>query len=128
MTEPLRLLVVEDNPSDFKLLVRHLNQSGIAADFSRIESLVELNASLTSTTWDAALVDHNLPSIHFADIMSCIHEHNIELPIIMVSGSVPEPNALDLLQHGLWDYVSKDNLLKLPNTLTHAIDLGTCTK
>lgn len=124
MSETLRLLVVEDNTSDFKLLIRKLDQSGIVAKYSRIESLEQLSKSLASSEWDAALVDHNLPSIRFPDIMSRIHQHSINLPIIMVSGSVPEQNAIRLLEEGLWDYVSKDNLLKLPSTLLRAIELA----
>jgi len=117
---PLKLLVIEDNPADFLLLERNLRQKGIAAEWRRIFSDVELNDAL-QTEWDVVLADFNVPGMDFRTTLQRIQAHHPDLPVIMVSGSVGEETAVELLRLGMVDFILKDHLARLPNAIRRAL-------
>ncbi|MGZ5008703.1 MAG: PAS domain S-box protein, partial [Methylobacter sp.] len=112
MSKTLRILIIEDAPADFLLMVRHLNQQGLEAECRRIDSQTELNLSLQSE-WDLVLSDYNVPGMDFLATLQRIRAHYPDLPVILVSGSVGEEKAVELLRLGMSDFVLKDNLIRL---------------
>ena len=117
---PLNLLIIEDNPADFLLLERNLHQNGILVEWRRIDSNVELNDAL-QTEWDVVLADFNVPGMDFRKTLLCIQAHHPDLPVIMVSGSVGEETAVELLRLGMVDFILKDHLARLPNAIRRAM-------
>ncbi|MGZ5075933.1 MAG: response regulator, partial [Methylobacter sp.] len=112
MSQPLRILIIEDAPADFLLIVRHLHQQGLAAECRRIDSQTELNSSLQNE-WDLALSDYNVPGMDFVTTLQRIRAHYPDLPVILMSGSVGEEKAVELLRLGMSDFVLKGNLIRL---------------
>lgn len=117
---PLNLLIIEDNPADFLLLERNLHQNGILVEWRRIDSNVELNDAL-QTEWDVVLADFNVPGMDFRKTLLRIQAHHPDLPVIMVSGSVGEEMAVELLRLGMVDFILKDHLARLPNAIRRAL-------
>ncbi len=114
MTQPpLRILVVEDDPADFMLLERHLRQQLPAAECRRVGSNQELDAALGEGGWDLVLSDYNVPGMEFVTSLGRVRRRFPELPVILVSGSIGEKSALELLQFGVTDFVLKDDLARL---------------
>jgi len=114
MSQRLNILVVDDSRADFRLMERQFQKAGFAADCVRVESQASLLELLQDDRWDIALLDYNLPQLQFHDALAAVNESRPDLPVILVSGSVVEEQGLELLQRGLWDFVSKEQMMRLP--------------
>lgn len=121
MNNSLKLLVIENVPADFLLLARHLRQQGVDAECECVSSEAELNSALHSE-WDVVLSDYNVPGMDFLNILRRIRMSCPNLPVILVSGSVGEETAVELLRLGMSDFVLKDNLIRLLPAIRRALD------
>jgi diguanylate cyclase (GGDEF)-like protein/PAS domain S-box-containing protein len=121
MNQPLKLLVIEDVTADFLLLERVLQQQGLAAVCLRVDSDAQLEEALRSE-WDLVLGDYNVPGMNFRTTLKRIHTQHPELQVIMVSGSVGEETAVDMLRLGLTDFILKDHLARLPEAIRRAVN------
>lgn len=117
---PLKVLIIEDVPADFLLLERNLRKNGVAAEWRRIGNDAELKDAL-QTTWDVVLTDFHVPGMDFRTTLLCIQAHDPDLPVIMVSGSVGEETAVELLRLGIVDFILKDHLARLPSAIRRAL-------
>ncbi len=120
LDRPLRVLILEDNVADFMRVERHLRQRGLEAECHRAASHAALEAALEES-WDLVLSDYNLPGMRFEAALNRIQTHAPALPVIMVSGSVGEEKAVELLRQGIADFVLKENLTRLPSAMLRAI-------
>jgi diguanylate cyclase (GGDEF)-like protein/PAS domain S-box-containing protein len=109
----LNLLYLEDDPADFLLVSRHLQRQGMAANVVRVEDRAALSAALENTCWDVILADYNVPGVQFRDVLALLCAERPNCPVILVSGSLGDEAAVELLKEGLWDFVLKDNLSRL---------------
>jgi len=121
MERMLRILVIEDDPADFLLLDRHLHQHGVTAECRRVADDAALSAALEES-WDLAISDYSVPGMDFRASLRHIRQSAPELPVILVSGSIGDETAVDLLHLGLSDFVLKDNLVRLEPSLRRALD------
>ncbi|HEX4597814.1 MAG TPA: diguanylate cyclase, partial [Burkholderiaceae bacterium] len=113
MGDRLKILVVEDTDADFRLITRHLRQDGLQADCVRVSSSDELAGALARDHVDLALVDYHVPGLEIQDSLARIHTGAPGLPVILMSGSIGEEAAVELLKQGVWDFVLKDRLARL---------------
>ncbi|MDD5297736.1 MAG: PAS domain S-box protein [Rhodocyclaceae bacterium] len=120
MNSPLKILVIEDVPADFLLLERYLHQHGLEGEFRRVGSEAELEAALEAE-WDVVLSDYSVPGMDFRASLKRIQALKPDLPVILVSGSVGEETAVELLFLGLSDFVLKDNLLRLVSAIRRTL-------
>lgn len=102
------MLVIEDDDQDYKLLLRHLRSNDVSFDADRAANAEQLSEQLANGPgdWNLILADHSLPDI---DVRTTLHWLMAKLPnapVIMVSGSIGEENAVDLLLAGVDDFVS----------------------
>jgi len=121
MNSPLKLLVIEDVPADFLLLERHLRQHSLDAECFRVGSDAELDAALQNE-WDVVLSDYNVPGMDFIATLQRIRAYRPNLPIILVSGSVGEETAVELLHLGMSDFVLKGSLIRLLPAILRALN------
>jgi len=117
----LNILVIEDNPADFLLVQRALRQHGIDAACTRVSTLVEMETALTRE-WDVVLSDMALPGMDFRAALKSIQSRRPDLPVILVSGSIGEEAAVEMLHLGLRDFVLKDHLARLPAAINRVLD------
>lgn len=108
----LAILSIEDSPTDFRLVERALRNGGLDAVCSRIDNSNALDAAL-ERHWDVILSDYNVPGMCFEDSIENICRHHPLTPVVLVSGSIGEERAVDLLKLGAWDFVLKDKLARL---------------
>ena len=119
--EPISLLVVEDSELDFELLVRALRRQGFEPDAVRVEEADGLHAALQSSTWDAVISDHHLPRFSSADALRIVRSSGLDLPFIIVSGTIGEETAVAAMQAGADDYLIKGRLARLGPALRNAM-------
>jgi diguanylate cyclase (GGDEF)-like protein/PAS domain S-box-containing protein len=121
MNSTLKILVIEDSASDYLLLERFLRQQDFAAEFTRVCSKIELDAALPEK-WDIVLSDYSVPGMDFHTTLQQIHAQWPDLPVIIVSGSLTEEMAADLLRQGPTDFLLKGHLARLPAAIRHALE------
>jgi protein-histidine pros-kinase len=119
---PLRVLVVEDDPADAKLCIARLGAEGWAPTWTRVGDAAALHAALTSgQSWDVVLVDYVLPGFSAHEALRILRELGLDVPAIVVSGTVGEETAIECLKAGADDYVMKDRLERLGPVVARAL-------
>jgi PAS domain S-box-containing protein len=110
---PLRVLLVEDSPTDAKLVLREVRRAGHAVESERVEDAETLRSALASGTWDLVISDWSMPRFNALAALRVVKETGLDLPFIIVSGTVGEELAVEAMRAGAHDYVLKDKLARL---------------
>jgi two-component system cell cycle sensor histidine kinase/response regulator CckA len=109
----LRVLIAEDSPTDAKLVVAELRRAGFAVDFERVETAPAMRDALARGPWDLVISDWSMPHFRAPEALAVVHEAGIEVPFIIVSGTVGEETAVEAMRSGARDFVLKDRLARL---------------
>ena len=109
----LRVLHVEDNPDDATLVTRELRRGGFDPICRRVESADELRDALTSESWDVIISDHSLPTFSAPEAFAVVRKLNVDIPFIIVSGTVGEEIAVEAMRSGVHDFLLKGHLRRL---------------
>jgi diguanylate cyclase (GGDEF)-like protein/PAS domain S-box-containing protein len=123
-TARFRILVIEDDDQDYRLLLRHLQRHGVDFVADRVARAQQLTDILDGPHrhWNLVLADHSLPDINIRAKLHWLIAKLPDAPVIMVSGSIGEETAVDLLLAGVNDFVSKDNLARLIPAMERTLD------
>ncbi|MBN2082715.1 response regulator [bacterium] len=113
MTQELRLLLIEDSEDDLLLILRELNRRGYAPDYERVETAAELTAKLAEGPWDIILSDFKLPGFSGREALNIVKSTQEDIPFIIVSGTIGEETAVEVMKAGAHDYIMKDKLARL---------------
>src|SRR5258706_7228977 len=113
MSGPLRALIVEDSPDDADLMIRELKRGGYLPACKRVETSDDMGAALRGAEWDVVLADYSLPKLNAIEALRILHEVGMDLPFIVVSGSIGEEVAVAAMRAGAHDYLMKDKLARL---------------
>lgn len=113
MTKPLHVLIVEDSEDDALLLLCELRRGGFEPAYERVEIADALKAALGKKTWDVILCDYGLPKFSAPGALELVKESGLDLPVIVVSGTIGEETAADLMRAGAHDLIRKENLARL---------------
>lgn len=113
MSEPLRILIIDDSEDDTVLLVRHLRASGYAPDYRRIDTQDELRTALSAERWDLVICDYSMPQLSAPKALRIIQSLDRDVPVILVSGFVGEDELIRLIKIGAQDIILKSNLARL---------------
>src|SRR5688572_27594361 len=111
-TEPLRslnVILVEDSEDDAFLLKRQLQGAGYDVNLERVDNRSALIAALARGPWDIAFSDFSMPQFDGMQALQIVREHDKDLPFIIVSGTIGEERAVQLMKLGAQDYVIKGN-------------------
>jgi signal transduction histidine kinase len=115
MSKPqfLRLLMVEDSEDDALLVIRELKKGGYYPEYERVETAAAMKKALQEKQWEVILCDYNLPKFNAPSAIAVLKETNIDIPLIIVSGTIGEETAVECMRLGAQDYIMKGNLLRL---------------
>lgn len=119
--DPIRVLFVEDSEFDYELMLATLARDGVVLDGTRVEDAAAMRAALGSSTWDAVISDHNLPSFSSSGALQVLRDSNLDLPLLVVSGNSGEEVAVEAMQAGADDYIMKDRLKRLAPALRRGL-------
>jgi CheY-like chemotaxis protein len=118
---PLRLLLVEDNPFDADLAIKALQRSGRRLNVVRVETRADFLAELANMP-DVILCDYHLPSFDAPEALDLLKQQSINVPFIILSGSIGEETAVEMIKRGADDYLLKDRIGRLDAAIQLALD------
>jgi len=110
---PLRLLFVEDSEADAELLLRELGRGGYAVASERVEDAVGLKSALARGPWDLVVSDCSMPGFSAASALALVKKSGVDVPFVVVSGTLDEDAAVELLRAGASDFFVKGKLARL---------------
>jgi signal transduction histidine kinase len=113
MGRKLRVLIVEDNERDAALLVRELQRGGYDLAFTVVDTQEAMNAAIETQSWDLVVSDYSMPCFSAQAALALITERALDLPFIIVSGTVGEEVAVEAMRAGAHDFMSKGKFTRL---------------
>jgi diguanylate cyclase (GGDEF)-like protein/PAS domain S-box-containing protein len=120
-TQPLHALILEDSPEDAELLISELRRAGFAVEWRRVDSEADYTAQL-SPKLDVIFADYALPQFDPLRALELLRQKGLEIPFIIVSGSIGEDRAVAAMREGAWDYLLKDRLGRLGQATQQALE------
>ncbi len=113
MSVPLRVLIVEDSEDDMVIVERQLRQGGYEPTLRRVDTPEAMTEALGAAAWDVVIADYSLPRFSALAALKLLQQHRLDLPVLVVSGSIGETTAVAAMKAGAHDYIMKDNLARL---------------
>ncbi len=113
MPRPLNVLIVEDSESDAALLLRELRRGGYELSFERVDDAPAMQSALACGPWDIVLTDYSMPRFNAKAALAVVADSGVDVPCIVVSGSVGEETAVEVMRAGASDLILKHNLKRL---------------
>lgn len=119
----LKLLLIEDSDDDAVLIEAELESAGYELDITRVFTRQAVQSALNAcSNWDLIISDHNLPGFSSIDTLFILLKLELDIPFIIVSGTIGEEVAVEVMKSGAQDYVMKDHLSRLGPAVKNAID------
>jgi signal transduction histidine kinase len=117
----LKILMLEDVQDDVGLIERTLRKEGMDFSSKRVDSQEEFTRCLEYYQPDVILSDHALPQFNSLEALRICRKEAINVPFILVTGTVSEEFAVSCLKQGADDYVLKSNMVRLPSAIQNAL-------
>lgn len=118
----LRILHLEDSPSDSELAREHLEAEGVSCELVRVETREQFEERLAGGAFDLIIADFQLPAFDGVTAFLLARQHRPDVPFIMLTGKLGEEHAIDTLELGATDYVLKQRLARLAPAVRRALD------
>jgi signal transduction histidine kinase len=113
MGKPLKALIVEDVEQDALLVALELRRGGFDLSFERVDTPEAMSEALTRQSWDVVISDYSMPRFSAPLALALVKERNLDLPFIIVSGTVGEDIAVEAMHGGAQDFMAKGKLARL---------------
>src|SRR5919109_583327 len=113
MKPELRILIVEDSDDDTQLMIREIQRGGYAVDAERVQTREDMQAALARRSWDLVLSDYSMPRFNAMEALATLKASGLDIPFIVVSGTIGEETAVAALKAGAHDFLVKAKLARL---------------
>ncbi len=121
MGAPLRVLILEDREADAELLALELARAGFSPEWTRVDSQERFLAELEKG-YDVILADYRLPQFDGLQALEAMRQRGLDVPFILVSGTIGEELAVEAMKRGAADYLLKDRLARLGAAVSRALE------
>lgn len=119
----IRVLLVEDNPDDAQLIVRELSKD-FQLQTLQIVDTRKAFLEVLDYSWDIVLSDYSLPAFTAADALELVRQKSPEQPFIVISGTIGEEVAIDMIRKGAHDYILKDRMKRLNSAVARELEVA----
>jgi two-component system cell cycle sensor histidine kinase/response regulator CckA len=117
----IRILLLEDRASDAELILREVRRSGFDPDFHRVDCEADFVARLDPRI-DIILADYRLPQFDALEALRCVQKLRLDIPFIIITGSLGDERAAQCIKDGVSDYLLKDRLERLGLAVSNALE------
>lgn len=115
------ILMIEDSEEDAMLIVNELKKDGYNPVYERVETASSMKDVLAKKQWDIILCDFSLAKFNAPSAINILKESNIEIPLIIIAGTIEEYVSAECMRIGATDYVMKNNLTRLCPVITREL-------
>jgi PAS domain S-box-containing protein len=122
MTRRLRVLHLEDSPRDAELVRQRLESDGVSCDIRLTTGKATFETALAGEPFDLIISDYNLPGYDGLAALKQAQAAQPDVPVILISGTVSEEEAVKVLRVGATDYLIKNRLDRLAPAVLRAIE------
>jgi len=127
--QPLRVLILEDDPKDAELTAATLRRAGYSLSLEVTDSREQFQQRLQQADHDVILADYNLGAWNAMDALHIVQMSGKDVPFVVVTGSLGDEAAVECIKQGADDYVLKDRLHCLPMAVDRALrDKAQCAE
>jgi two-component system cell cycle sensor histidine kinase/response regulator CckA len=109
----LRALIVEDVEDDANLVLLELKRGGYDVAFERVETAAAMRDALSRKSWDIVLSDYSMPTFNAPAALAVLRDTGLDVPFIVISGTIGEEAAVAALKQGANDFFVKGRLARL---------------
>ncbi|TFH08831.1 MAG: response regulator [Candidatus Thorarchaeota archaeon] len=113
VNERSRILLIEDSEDDAILLERQIRKGNMELEMKRVCTSDEMKEALSTSLWDAIICDYMMPEFSVNDALDIVRNAGVDIPFIIVSGTISDETAVDMMKAGAHDYITKNNLSRL---------------
>lgn len=113
----LKILIIQDQKEDANLVTQNIQNNGYILFFKTVSKMESLEIDTDLQNWDIIITNQSLPKFDYKEIISIIRQKNRDIPIIIVANSVGEYEAIQAIRAGANDYITKNNLIRLPSAI-----------
>jgi two-component system cell cycle sensor histidine kinase/response regulator CckA len=111
--QPLHVLLVDDSADDAIIVSRELRRDGRQVEVERVWDSAAMTAALKSRAWDLVISDWTMPTFNGGAALDVLNAEGLDVPFIIVSGTVTEELAIKAMRAGARDWVLKGKLARL---------------
>ena len=111
--QDLHVLIVEDSADDTQLMLREIERGGYSVFYERVETKADMQAALSRQHWDMILSDYSMPRFSAMAALETLKASGLDIPFLVISGTVGEETAIAALKGGAHDFLVKDKLARL---------------
>ncbi|MBD3884605.1 response regulator [Phormidium tenue FACHB-886] len=124
MTQPLRVLLIDDNPSDRALILQELQREFSQLQVQEIVDAIDFEQAMVSDNFDAVVTDYQLRWSNGLEVLRTVKALYPQRPVVMFTSTGTEEIAVEALQSGLDDYVLKEpnRYIRVPAAIRLALD------
>lgn len=124
MSDPIRILYVDDYPLDRELVRDALEKEHSGFQVIEATSRADLEARLAEGNYDLVLSDFNILGFEGLQVVEAVHAKNPRMPVVIVTGTGSEEVAVEAMKRGAADYVIKSpkHIQRLPHTIRAALE------
>jgi PAS domain S-box-containing protein len=113
MKPVLRILAIEDSEDDAFLVIRQIKKGGYVVEYDLVDTIEKMKEALTKKTWDIILSDYKMNNFNGLDALKILKESGIDIPFIIISGTIGEETAVEAMKAGARDYIMKNSMQRL---------------
>ena len=107
MSEPIRILYVDDYPLDRELVLDALEKEHGGFKVVEAASRAEFEARLAAHDYDLVLSDFNILGFEGLQVLDAVRAKAPQVPVVIVTGTGSEEIAVEAMKRGAADYVIK---------------------
>ncbi|MCD6018103.1 MAG: DNA-binding transcriptional regulator BaeR [Bacteroidetes bacterium] len=122
MNYKIKILILEDDKNDVELLQYELKKSTLSYTTKLVQTREDFENSLETFKPDIILSDYSLPSFDGVSAFNIKQKKCPSIPFIIVSGTIGEENAVELIKNGITDYALKGKLSTVNQKIIRALD------
>jgi PAS domain S-box-containing protein/putative nucleotidyltransferase with HDIG domain len=110
---PLAVLFIDESPDDVNLVINALSQADYQITSERVATLEQFQGVFERQDWDIVLCEFQLPQFSALDVLARLHAAQRDIPLLVVTNTPGEENAVTMMRAGARDYLLKSHLSRL---------------
>jgi two-component system, cell cycle sensor histidine kinase and response regulator CckA len=122
MSESIRILIVEDQPTDAELAKREISKAIVSCVFQQVETREDYLEALEAFRPDLIITDYRMPRFDGLTALKLALEKAPFTPVIIMTGAINEDTAVECMKAGAANYVIKEQLKRLNQAVLHALE------